>query len=187
MRPFGLLGFAAAMAALGACASARETARTDAQLSGQVFTDAPAAPALPPAQPARAALSPFETVRAALPTFDLQDARDRGGISVARDVAFPAESAILSRHEVERLTPLQAYLRANPATAVRIEGHGDGRVTGQAARDQDADLSQSRAQAVARALLTDMHISTDRITAAPGGASTPAQTGRAEIILVVSP
>lgn len=188
MRPFGLLAFAATVAALGACASAQENAQQDAQLSAQVFTDAPAAPAPPPATPARAALSPFDAMRVALPTFELrQDASAAAGeVSVARDVTFPAESSILPRPQVDRLVPLQAYLRANPDTAVRIEGHGDG-APGESGREQDASLSQDRAQAVARALLTDMRIATQRITtvsAAPLSATRPRRAGWAEIILV---
>lgn len=170
MRPTGLLAFAAAAAALGACASAVPPPdAAAARMSAQVFDDAAIAA---PAQPAPA---PFDAMRAALPTFDLQQNVPGGEVSVVRDILFPPESSILSRPQLDRLVPLQAYLRANPATAVRIEGHGD------AASEQDSDLPWSRAQAVARALLTDMRISTDRITADAGRRG---EWGRAEIILV---
>lgn len=179
MRPFGLFAIAAAAAALGACAS--NPAPSDdvsARMAADIFA------MTPPPQPTPPFATNFDTMRAALPAFDLQ--RDlsgtRGDVSIARDLVFPAESSILSRPQVDRLVPLQAYLRDNPATAVRIEGHGDGILS----REQEIDLSRSRAQAVARALLTDMRIS-NPITAeaAPSTNRKPARGGWAEIILVL--
>lgn len=179
MRPFGLFAIAAATAALGACASA--LAPSD-DLSARMAADIIAM--TPPVQPPVPFMTEIDTMRAALPAFDLQ--RDisgpRGDVSVARDLAFPAESSILPRPQVDRLVPLQAYLRDNPATAVRIEGHGDGLLTG----EQEIDLSHSRAQAVARAILTDMRIyNSITAEAAPSAKGKSTRGGWAEIILVM--
>jgi outer membrane protein OmpA-like peptidoglycan-associated protein len=73
---------------------------------------------------------------------------DRGATLVLRDVMFDTNSAHMREGAVNRLTPLLTYLKSNPRTAVRIEGHTDS--TGTSARNDT--LSLERADAVAHAL-----------------------------------
>lgn len=174
MSPFGRIVAAAIAAALSGCASpaplayrAADTAATTAQ--GPPF-EAPAP------------VSAFDAIRAALPGFELQ--RGLGGasgneISVVRDLTFTRESSILSRAEVTRLSPLHAYLRANPSIKVRITGYGDGVNS----PEREADLSLSRAQAVARALLTDMRVANS--IDAKGAVLPQHDVGRAQIVFAL--
>lgn len=174
MGPFGHVALAAAAAALTSCASPAPFEYT--------ATDAAAVIAQMPAYEAPVLVSDFDAMRAALPDFELLrtfDGASENEVSVVRDLTFTPESSFLSRADVTRLEPLQAYLRANPSIAVRITGYGDG----SNAADRTADLSLSRAQAVARALLTDMRVA-NRIEAV--GAPLPQQkqySGRADIFL----
>jgi outer membrane protein OmpA-like peptidoglycan-associated protein len=137
------------------------------------------------AVPLRAAPSPvsdFDRMRAALPTFELQrrgDA-DAGEVSVIRDVNFSADSSILSRPEVVRLDPLRSYLRANPSIEVRIEGYGDG----QSGADRNAALSLDRAQAVSRALLTDVMVENIIVTVGATMPQATARRGSVEVMFV---
>jgi outer membrane protein OmpA-like peptidoglycan-associated protein len=149
MRPFGLVTLATTVVALSACAAPPITSNN---LSTEVVAHA-APVAVTPIAPLP---TDYEVLRAALPDFDLQR-RSEGpasNVSVVRDLVFENNSTILSMPQVKRLAPLQTYLRANPRTTVRIEGNGDG---GNSA-ERDTDLSMGRAQAVVRALLTDMMI-----------------------------
>lgn len=172
MGPFGHVALAVTAAALTSCASPAPFEYT--------ATDAAAIIAQMPAFETPVPVSEFDAMRAALPGFDLQrtlDGASANEVSVVRDLTFTPESSILSRADVTHLAPLHAYLRANPSIAVRITGYGDGAN----AADRTADLSLSRAQAVARALLTDTRVA-NRIEAA--GAAMPQQKqyiGRAEI------
>jgi outer membrane protein OmpA-like peptidoglycan-associated protein len=172
MGPFGHVALAAAAAALTSCASPAPFDYT--------ATDTAAIIAQMPAFESPVPVSDFDAMRAALPGFDLQrtfDGASENEVSVVRDLTFTPQSSILSRADVTRLEPLHAYLRANPSIAVRITGYGDG----SNAADRTADLSLSRAQAVARALLTDMRVA-NSIDAV--GAPLPQQqqySGRADI------
>jgi outer membrane protein OmpA-like peptidoglycan-associated protein len=131
-------------------------------------------------------VSDFDAMRAALPAFDLQrggtEPASRREVSVVRDLVFAPASSILSRADVIRLQPLLAYLRANPTIAVRIEGFGDGINS----TEHDTELSLSRAQAVARALLTDMMVSNAIVTVGAPVPQLMKDNGRAEIIFIGS-
>jgi outer membrane protein OmpA-like peptidoglycan-associated protein len=173
MRPFGHVALAAATAALASCASP--------VVSEYPRLDAAAMMAAMPVYEAPVLVSDFDAMRAALPGFDLQRTFDRTAqydVSVIRDLTFTADSSILSRADVARLLPLHAYLRENPSVAVLIKGYGDGANSAAAG----TDLSINRAQAVARALLTDMRVAT---TLQSTGAAMPQHkqnAGRAEIV-----
>lgn len=179
MSPYGQVAVAAAMAALAACASSRMgTDKVSADIAAYVST----LTAVPIAAPS-SIISDFDAMRAALPGFDLERGADMaapGEVSVVRDLVFDHGSSILSRVDVARLEPLHAYLRANPLVAVRIKGYGDrGNTT-----ERAADLSLSRAHAVARALLTDMKVANDIAAAAAPRSEQTLNSGRAEIIFI---
>jgi outer membrane protein OmpA-like peptidoglycan-associated protein len=173
MSPSGHVALAAIAAALAACASSAPPEYT--------AVDAATTIADVPAYEEPALVSDLDAMRAVLPDFDLRENGDQmsqRGTSIVRDLTFIRESSILSRADVTRLAPLRAYLRANPSIAVRITGYGDGFNSA----GREADLSLSRAQAVARALLTDINV-TNSIDAM--GALMPQQKqyfGRAEIV-----
>ncbi len=178
MSPFGQAALAAALAALSACASSEMATE---QPRAEVAT---AAAAVTPAPPPPPVVSAFETMRAALATFNLQKNGSgpaaQNEISVVRDLYFTTDSSILPRVEINKLVPLQAYLRTHPLVNVRIEGYGDPANT----TARNVDLSAGRAQALARALLTDLAIANSIVAvSAPKQQSAP-QNGHAEIILV---
>ncbi|MBY0510360.1 MAG: OmpA family protein [Rhodospirillaceae bacterium] len=168
------VALAAAAAALAACAPPPMTHENVSAGSAAVA-----------AMPVRAAPSPvsdFDRMRAALPTFALQRSggADHGDVSVVRDVNFPADSSILSRSEVMRLEPLRSYLRANPSIEVRIEGYGDSR----SAADRNVALSLDRAQAVSRALLTDVMVENTIVTVGAVMPQATARSGSVEVMFV---
>lgn len=175
MGPFGRFAATAVAAVLVACESAPRFEN--------LASDTTAMAESVPAYRVPVLISDFDEVRAALPSFDLQRSADQGAQRVASitcDLTFAVDSSILSQANVKRLEPMQAYLRANPSVDVRIHGYGDGLN----ATDREADLSFGRAQAVARALLTDMKVAND-IDAV--GAKVPQQKqcmGRAEIVFI---
>jgi outer membrane protein OmpA-like peptidoglycan-associated protein len=176
MGPFGHVALAVTAAALTSCASPAPFEYT--------ATDAAVIIAQMSAFEAPVPVSDFDAMRAALPGFELLktfDGASENEVSVVRDLTSTPESSILSRADVTRLEPLHADLRANPSIAVRITGYGDG----SNAADRTADLSLSRAQAVARALLTDMRVA-NSIDAA--GAAMPQQkqyVGHAQIVFAL--
>jgi outer membrane protein OmpA-like peptidoglycan-associated protein len=177
MNLFGYATLAAAATVLVSCASPQGT--TDA-LSG----DMAAMRAATPLFDAPTIVSDFDTMRTALPTFDLQrgdvNLASYAEISVIRDLSFSAGSDILSQRDVSRLEPLRAYLRTNPSIDVRIEGYGDGVNSA----ERDAALSLGRAQAVTRALMTDIMVAN---TIVGLGAMTPqptARNGSAEVMII---
>jgi outer membrane protein OmpA-like peptidoglycan-associated protein len=176
MRPFGPFALAAMAAALTACASPQAAPSPSAKVAAQPAPIA-VAPIAPP-------LSEYDSMRAALPGFDLQQRAGGPGsnVSVVRDLVFETNSSILSMPQVKRLVPLQAYLRANPRTSVRVEGNGDGANT----TERDTDLAMSRAQAVVRALLTDMMVA-NKIVASSAPMPQSAQHSRRADITFVTP
>jgi outer membrane protein OmpA-like peptidoglycan-associated protein len=173
MSPFGHVALAAATAALAACAFPMP--------SEYPTVDVAAMTAEMPVYRTPVLVSDFDAMRTALPGFDLQRSLDRTSqrdVSVVRDLSFTPDSSILSQADVTRLAPLHTYLRENPTVAVQIKGYGDGANSAAS----DADLSLSRAQAVARALLTDMSVANTMVVA---GAAMPQQkkhSGGAEIV-----
>ncbi len=175
MSPFGQIALAAAMAALTACAPSQPSfnlsASEIADVTASVTANMTAAPPI--------FMSDLDMMRAALPAFDLQtiDAGQEREVSVMRDLAFTAENSILTRSDVARLTPLQVYLRANPLIDVRIEGYGDSAVS----TERNDDLSRSRAQAVARAILSDIYITNTVVTASARTPQPAARSGHIEI------
>jgi len=129
---------------------------------------------------------PFETeydaMQAALPSFALQrgfgDVLPYGDVSVGPKVSFEGGSFLLSRSEASRLASLKTYLRANPHVSARIVGYGDDTQTAAA----EADLAESRAWAVVRALVVDVSLK-NAIGVAGSGSGTYARA--AEIIFVM--
>jgi outer membrane protein OmpA-like peptidoglycan-associated protein len=129
-----------------------------------------------PSAPASPLVTNLDSMRAALPDFALRDASDRE-VSVERMLAFDHNSPILSSSEIKRLALLQTYLRHNPTTTVRIEGY-----LGPANSGERSSLALDRAQAIARALLTDMRIQNGiSAVAAP---QTSSGASQAAIILI---
>jgi len=176
MSPFGQFALAAAMAALTGCASAQTSRQPDQISVADILTS------ITSKQVAPLFVSDFDVMRAALPAFDLQRNVADGGreVSVVRDLAFVTETSILSRDDVVKLLPLQVYLRANPLIDVRIEGYGDD--VGSSERNDD--LSMGRAQAVARALLTDIYIKNNVTTMIAKTPQSKGRSGRAEIFFI---
>lgn len=165
---------AAAVIALSGCAGAP--------------ADVPVARAAPPARVAPvitaaplSSLTSLAAMRGALPTFDLQPAAATREVSIVRDLVFEPGSSILSRTQVDQLEPLKAYLRANPAVAVRIEGYGDG---GEGV-DREGYLSLNRAQAVTRALLTDVQIGNDIASVEGASSGTLDRRRRADVTFIM--
>lgn len=138
-----------------------------AALSCAVLGACTSEPVPTPRQPAAApvpvaAVTPppsLESMRQALPAFDLKAVEPthttQREVSVVRDLPFPAEGSILTRDQVDLLAPLLLYLRANPDVAVRVEAYGDGNSSAM----QETSLARDRAQAIVRALLTDVRVS----------------------------
>ncbi len=129
----------------------------------------------------------FEDMTTALPEFSLQRGYESplsyGEVSVVRDVSFEADGVILSQIQVERLASVQRYLRANPATTVRIVVHGDAF----APAERVDYLVNARAQAVVRALTVDTRVNNAMVIDARA-ASRQSDRGRsAEIVLVMPP
>ncbi len=177
MSPFGQIALAVVMAALTGCASSQ----LSSEQSAIDIDDIVAGIAMPIAPPPLF-VSELDTMRAALPAFDLQTvytAQERE-VSVVRDLAFTSENTILSRNDVARLIPLQTYLRANPSVDVRIEGYGDGAIP----TERNADLSRGRAQAVARAILSDIYITNTVVSAVAKTPQPAARSGHAEIFFI---
>jgi outer membrane protein OmpA-like peptidoglycan-associated protein len=177
MKFSGQVGLVVMATALAACASPQTAGKNLSGDSGAVVA------AMPPG-PAPSPVSAFDQMRAALPTFDLQRSgagvADGGDISVVRDVSFLADSSILSRPEVTRLEPLRSYLRANPSIEVRIEGYGDSR----SAADRKVTLSLDRAQAVGRALLSDVMVVNTIVTVGAGMPQATVRSGSVEVMFV---
>ena len=177
MSPFGQFALAAAMAALTGCASA-QTSRQPAPINtADIIASVASAQVAPPLF-----VSDFDIMRAALPAFDLQRNVAEGGreVSVVRDLGFLTETSILSRDDVVKLLPLQVYLRANPLIDVRIEGYCDNAI----ANERNADLSTGRAQAVARALLTDIYIKNNVTTMVAKTPQSAGRSGHAEMFFI---
>jgi outer membrane protein OmpA-like peptidoglycan-associated protein len=162
---------------LASCASKAPSAELLEQFAGA-----------PPFATAQAAIPPlvsdFDSMRAALPSFDLveTDVNKTGReVSVGGALMFDRGSPIVSQSDIERIALLQAYLRRNPLVGVRIEGYDDD-VPG----TYVTDLALSRAQAVVRALLTDIALK-NGISAMGAPVARPARgDGRAEIIFIAS-
>ncbi|CCG07218.1 OmpA family protein [Pararhodospirillum photometricum] len=129
-----------------------------------------------------------QAMREQLRDYDLRFG-EYGASLVLQDVMFETGSAALRSGSSARLAPLMTYLRANPATLVRVEGHTDS--VGSTA--QNDDLSVERANAVARALTQDGTL-TNQVQAYGFGQTQPVATNttpagreqnrRVEIILV---
>ena len=95
----------------------------------------------------QAAQDKIARMRTQLNVYDMKFS-ELGATLVLRDVMFDTDSSILRAGSVNRLDPLVTYLRANPATSVRIEGHTDS--TGSV--EHNNDLSLGRANAVKTSL-----------------------------------
>lgn len=177
MNHFKRAALAAAAALLTACASPQGPAEQVSFAIDAQLAELTTLVALP-------VVSDFDTMRAALPTFELErenaSAPLRNEISVIRDISFEDNSPFVTRLDIGRIEPLKAYLRANPEMAVRIEGYGDGRNSS----PRDADLSLSRAEAVGRAILTDIRIANSIVTVGAAMPQAMARTGSVEIIFV---
>jgi outer membrane protein OmpA-like peptidoglycan-associated protein len=118
----------------------------------------------------------LDTMRAALPAFSLRDPADRE-VSVERILGFPHDSQIVSSQDLKRLELLKIYLRNNPTVGVRVEGY-----FGPARTGEPSSLALDRAQAIVRALLTDMRIQNAMSAVAALGPSSG--TSQADIILI---
>ena len=94
-----------------------------------------------------------------------------GATLVLHDVMFDTDSAQLRSGSVDRLEPLISYLRASPATTVRIEGHTDD--TGSVQHNNE--LSLERANSVKRALMVSSTV-TNSIDTFGSGQTKPVAT-----------
>jgi hypothetical protein len=117
----------------------------------------------------------LDAMSSALPEFALVR-YGTNEVSVERPRGFSDGGRIVSSDEVERIALLQAYLLADPAMAVRVEGYFD------RATDSERGLALDRAQALVRALLTSTRIRNQVSAVASPGPPTPA--AQAAIIFV---
>ncbi len=109
-------------------------------------------------------------MKAQLSVYDLKITA-LGATLVLHDVMFDTNSALLRSGSVDRLNPLIAYLKAAPATTVRIEGHTDNTGT----VEHNNELSLDRANAVKRALMVSSTV-TNTIDTLGSGQSKPIAT-----------
>jgi outer membrane protein OmpA-like peptidoglycan-associated protein len=107
----------------------------------------------------QAAQDKMTAMRTQLSVYDMHFS-DAGATLVLRDVMFDTNSSVLHAGAVNRLDPLIAYLHANPATKVRIEGHTDS--TGNA--EHNNVLSLGRADSVKRSLQAHNMVANDITT-----------------------
>ncbi len=95
----------------------------------------------------------------------------RGTVVTLGDVLFDTASATLTPGGVQQVQRLAAYLSANPARTVRVEGHTDG----QGSTASNEALARQRAEAV-RATLIGAGVDPARVTAIGMGEAVPVAT-----------
>jgi hypothetical protein len=144
----GLIGLAGLLAG---CASNAPSAAIAAEVASGIEPF----PFLHP-QAVAPLVTKFEIMRSALPEFELLQQTSGNEVSVERNLGFEPQSPIISSDEVRRISLLQAYLLTDPSLTVGVEGYFK--------RDRagtEEALALDRAQALVRALLTDMRIKND--------------------------
>jgi peptidoglycan-associated lipoprotein len=117
---------------------------------------------------------------------------ENGEVLKAHTVHFALDSAVVKAAEKVNVTAVAEYLKANPAAAVRVEGHCDERGTA----EYNSALGERRALAV-REDLHSMGIEATRVDTKTWGFEKPVATGhdesawkmnrRAEFILLTPP